>query len=183
MSTRTLITLSILLLLAATTFSPAVRAQEAACCQAHRSSCPGVCPPGFHPATPPLNPALGCLPDSFYLPIGPNGTPEIPPGRCPDGWEPVTPPRNPMLICQPKNRVAAGRPYPGRPDPGCPEGWLAVTPPVNPALICLPNRIVATLPGPTGPGLPPGVCPDGWWQVTPPLNPVLGCLPGTIVSP
>lgn len=144
----------------------------------------GICPPGWRPATPPLNPALGCLPNSEYLAPGREGAIGIPDGRCPDGWEPLTPPRNPMLICKPKGVVAQpGLPRPGRIDPRCPQNWTAVTPPLNRALICLPDQIVATLPGTGAPGLPPGQCPDGWWRVTAPVNPVLGCLPDTIVSP
>ena len=66
---------------------------------------PGVdarrcCPEGFRPATPPLNPALGCLPDNVYMPP-PLPDPFIPPGGCPSGWQPVTPPLNPVLICLP----------------------------------------------------------------------------------
>ena len=64
----------------------------------------GVCPEGFRPATPPLNPALGCLPDNIYMPP-PLPDPFIPPGGCPSGWQPVTPPLNPVLICLPTDII------------------------------------------------------------------------------
>ena len=187
-ASRPVVALSVISLLAAAILSQAAGAGEHAHYTAKPDrpeiAVPGICPPGWRPATPPLNPALGCLPNTLYLPPGRDGAPDIPEGKCPGGWEPVTPPLNPMLICKPKNEVSErGGPRPGRIHPDCPDGWMAVTPPLNRALICLPGRIVATLPGTTRPGLPPGECPKGWWPVTPPTNPVLGCLPNTFVTP
>ena len=40
---------------------------------------PGGCPEGFSPATPPLNPQLGCLPDNVAAP----STPELSPAAAP----------------------------------------------------------------------------------------------------
>lgn len=144
---------------------------------------PGTCPPGFRPSTPPLNPALGCIPDSFYLPTGRDGTLNIPEGMCPQGWRPVTPPLNPMLVCLPDQIVAESFDDGRRIRvlfSGCPNGWAPVTKRRSKsALICLPKRIIASLPA----VLPPGQCPEGWRPVTPPLNPVLGCLPDTIIAP
>ncbi len=61
---------------------------------------PGECPPGFSPARPPLNPALGCLPDFITLPLPPDfGPPD--PGSCPPGFRPARPPINPALGCLP----------------------------------------------------------------------------------
>ncbi|MGK7912573.1 MAG: hypothetical protein AB4050_14015 [Synechococcus sp.] len=36
---------------------------------------PGQCPEGFSPATPPLNPQLGCLPDNMATPSAPEFSP------------------------------------------------------------------------------------------------------------
>ena len=116
----------------------------------------GVCPEGFRPATPPLNPALGCLPDNIYMPP-PLPDPFIPPGGCPSGWLPVTPPLNPVLICLPAEiSLQPASSAPSNPPRGCPEGWRPATPPRNPLLICLPNTIVIP------PPVPAGDCPDGW---------------------
>jgi hypothetical protein len=145
---------------------------------------PGTCGPGWRPVTPPLNPALGCLPHSFYLEPDPSGEPNSPPGECPEGWRPVTPPLNPMLVCLPDQLVDPSAPDPsaGRPDPFCPSHWKAVTPPLNPWLICLPDTIVGRLP--PSDSLPPvRDCPEDWVPITPPLNPVLGCLPDTLKDP
>ena len=86
---------------------------------------PGTCPPGWRPATPPLNPALGCLPNSVYFSPPSNGVIVVPPGKCPGGWKPVTPPLNPMLICLPTVFTGApAGPRVGRIQPGCPDGWI-----------------------------------------------------------
>ncbi len=138
-----------------------------------------ICPFGMRPATPPLNPVLGCVPVPAFIP--PPVPTSVPPERlCPPGWEPAVPPLNPMLVCLPVDIVFelpdGGLPGP-KPGP-CPPGWRPVTSPVNPVLVCLPD-VIMRLPGDGV--LPPGECPDGWRPVTPPLNPVLGCLPDTIV--
>lgn len=144
---------------------------------------PGACPPGFRPVTPPVNPALGCLPENVYLPTGRDGTRNIPEGMCPEGWRPVTPPLNPMLVCLPDQITTEGFDNGRRIRvlfSGCPRGWAPVTGRRNhDALICLPKRIIASLPAVP----PPGQCPEGWRPVTPPLNFVLGCLPDTIMAP
>ena len=144
---------------------------------------PGDCPPGFRPATPPLNPALGCLPNNLFLPTGPDGVLNIPEGMCPEGWRPVTPPLNPLLVCLP-NQISTPSFDDGRRIraffSGCPRSWAPVSRRRHhDALICLPKRIIASLPA----SPPPGQCPEGWRPVTPPLNPVLGCLPDTIIAP
>jgi|GEM_PF-2372614 len=160
----------------------------------NRALPPGDCPPGFRPATQPLNPALGCLPNNFYIQLDPNGRlPNIPDGDCPEEWQPVTPPLNPMLICLPGQLTTAPPPeglqdrdswwWPDRRHSICPNAWVPVTKRDNKeALICLPKRIAESLPVPV-PDNPQGECPDGWKPVTPPLNPVLGCLPNTVVMP
>lgn len=153
---------------------------------------PGVCPPGWQQATPPVNPALGCLPNQVYIPTGPEGMRNIPEGLCPEGWRPATPPLNPLLVCLPTQLQAPQAEALSR-DPDlaisradsllCPRSWSAVSRLKHGALICMPRAILAELPDPAGPGVPPGQCPEGWRPVTPPLNPVLGCLPDTLVTP
>jgi hypothetical protein len=151
---------------------------------------PGVCPPAWHQATPPVNPALGCLPNNVYIPTRPDGTRDIPPGLCPEGWLPATPPLNPLLVCLPTT-IAQPETISRSPDIGtvraeslfCPHAWAAVSRLKHGALICLPRAVLARLPDPAGPGVPPGQCPEGWRPVTPPLNFVLGCLPNNLVQP
>ncbi len=158
---------------------------------------PGMCPQGFRPVTPPLNPALGCLPKNFYIQTTSFGRLALPPGGCPSGWKPVTPPLNPILICLPDTivsvpleptdtveendlqfRSAIGK----RPtvDRRCPKRWTAIVDNRRKrVLVCLPKRIVRALP----PGPPPGDCPEGWKPVEDPVNPVLVCLPNTLITP
>lgn len=147
---------------------------------------PHLCPPGWSQATPPLNPALGCLPNDVYLPVNPDGTRNIPDGMCPHGWKPVTPPLNPLLVClptsvsTPSNGIGISK----KDSAFCPRGWLAGSRLKNGALICLPRDVFAELPDPAlDPSVPPGDCPESWRPVTPPLNPVLGCLPNNLVQP
>jgi hypothetical protein len=65
------------------------------------NECPPVCPEGFIRATPPLNPQLGCLPESITADPGDKPGSEIPPGGCPEGFIRATPPLNPQLGCLP----------------------------------------------------------------------------------
>ncbi len=62
---------------------------------------PTGCPPGFSQARPPLNPALGCLPDNITIPpLGPLGPPT---GACPPGFFRPPPPLNFQLGCLPNS--------------------------------------------------------------------------------
>lgn len=148
---------------------------------------PGTCAPGWRPATPPLNPVLGCLPNNLYIGLDPDGgLASIPPGECPAGWNRVTPPLNPLLMCLPANLKDPMPldPAASRPDPFCPPGWQQATDPLNFVLGCLPNQIVSRLPDSRNvPDCGVDCCPEGWKQVTSPLNPLLGCLPDTFVDP
>jgi hypothetical protein len=74
---------------------------------------PGECPEGFTRATPPLNPQLGCLPNTITSDPGVEPGPVIPPGGCPEGTSPPTPPLNPQLGCLPESETA---------DPGVQHG-------------------------------------------------------------
>ena len=142
-----------------------------------------VCPEGWHPVTPPLNPVLLCLPDSLAIDSGREEAP--PEGDCPEGWDRVTPPLNPVLGCLPSTVVQVSVPdHAARGHDGtCPQGFRPATPPLNPVLGCLPDSFHLPPIGPAAGPIPPGSCPDGWYPVTPPLNPMLLCLPGTLAPP
>ncbi|MGH9950458.1 MAG: hypothetical protein ACRD5J_02440 [Nitrososphaeraceae archaeon] len=73
----------------------------------------GGCPEGFIPATPPLNPQLGCVPDTITSDPGGQPGPGIPPGACPEGSSPATPPLNPQLGCLPDSITADPGVQPG----------------------------------------------------------------------
>jgi hypothetical protein len=64
---------------------------------------PGDCPEGTVRATPPLNPALGCIAATIAVETGG----ELHPEPCPDGWVEAEPPVNPELGCLPDTLVAA----------------------------------------------------------------------------
>lgn len=76
---------------------------------------PGLCPEGWVPATPPLNPQLKCVPNQIQ---------SNPPSR-----------RTPLK--KQVNHTHQFAPLPGL----CPEGWVPATPPLNPQLGCLPNQM------------------------------------------
>ncbi len=140
-----------------------------------------LCPSGWRPVTPPLNPILVCLPDSILIDLG--NQPAPPEGECPEGWNQATPPLNPVLGCLPGDIVASERPKlrAGRPDGICPEGFRPATSPLNPVLGCMPTNFhMPLIPGRAIGEIPPGGCPTGWSPATPPLNPMLLCLPNTL---
>lgn len=68
-----------------------------------------LCPEGWVQVTPPLNPALRCLPGEMVAAEGgdPTRAPVNPIG-CPDGWIPATPPLNPALRCLPNTLTSGG---------------------------------------------------------------------------
>lgn len=77
------------------------------------------CPPGWVPATPPVNPQLGCLPGQMQA-------------------RPTTRPaliRKTQFKAQPKKVQL--------PPPGCAPGWTQAVHPLNPQLGCLPTQIQA----------------------------------------
>ncbi|MGH9977585.1 MAG: hypothetical protein ACRD8Z_17385, partial [Nitrososphaeraceae archaeon] len=79
------------------------------------------CPEGFVPATPPLNPQLGCLPDTITSDPGVEPGPVIPPGGCPEGFVPATPPLNPQLGCLPESETADPGVQPGEDETEVPD--------------------------------------------------------------
>lgn len=142
-----------------------------------------ICPEGWRPVTPPLNPVLLCLPDTIVIDNGGQSAP--PTGECPEGWDRVTPPLNPVLGCLPSNIAPVELPQKsakGRVRDGiCPEGWRPATQPLNWVLGCLPDNLYIPPTDPFGASpIPPGDCPEGWVPATQPLNPMLVCLPDTI---
>ena len=82
----------------------------------------GDCPEGTIQATPPLNPQLGCIPNTITS--GPN-----------------TDDSQASLSAEPTRAVP--------PNGDCPEGTIQATPPLNPQLGCIPNTITS---GPNRPG-------------------------------
>ncbi len=79
------------------------------------NECPPECPEGFIPAAPPLNPQLGCIPNTVTSEPSSDESPErtsdtatlaIPPnGECPEGTTQASPPLNPQLGCIPNNET------------------------------------------------------------------------------
>ncbi len=144
---------------------------------------PGHCPEGTVPAAPPLNPQLGCLPDSFTAepPFQPNQS-TFKPEKQVSVFQPV------LIKQQPQQQ----------PPPGCPPGWTQASKPLNPQLGCLPGNIQSQSSSQPAqstlkpekqvsvfqPALikpqPSFGCPPGWTQASKPLNSQLGCLPGNI---
>ncbi len=148
-----------------------------------------VCPPGFEPAQPPFNPALGCVATDL-APASPEPDP-----ACPEGFGPAEPPLNPALGCLPTDAASgSGGSAGGDPGPICPEGFVPALPPLNPELGCIASAEAiavntraepqtATLAG-GGDARHPGHddCPPGWVPALSPLNEDLGCINNTLTA-
>ncbi len=120
------------------------------------NECPPECPEGTTQASPPLNPQLGCLPNTVTSEPDSDESPQ---------------------------RTSDSATLANNPDGQCPEGTVQASPPLNPQLGCLPNTVTLEPDSDESPqrtsdsatlAIPPkDECPKGFVQAP---NPDLGCI-------